>query len=221
MMAIYEKHFEAEEALFTTIRDNKHDIADHRHRHLGLMNTVKDAQLSISEEMTEYIKNWLAQHIKNTDFTYRRLLPVVHPVPTPFKWNEDHKELFSCLADVEANSSDEAILESCRKSYADHFKAETDQLALSTTYPKKELHQHINNHNILLHSMGGLTTPIPRSGLTLPRTGSLSISPTPISDIRTRCPTLLLTPMPGTNPLKSFTRDSMMSTLCSLTSCSS
>merc|ERR1712172_191934 len=58
------------QALYTTIRDNKHDIADHRLRHLGLMNTVKGAQIPITEEMTDFIKNWLAQHIKNTDFTY-------------------------------------------------------------------------------------------------------------------------------------------------------
>jgi len=173
LQALYNEHFRAEEALFTTIRDNKHDIADHRGRHLGLMNTVTGAQVPITEEMTDFIKNWLTQHIKNTDFTYRGLLPVVHPIPSPFKWNsffavfyqdmdEDHKVLFSCLADVEANPSDEGILESCRKSYADHFKAETDQLALSTTYPKEELYQHINKHNILLHSMSGLTIPVPQ-----------------------------------------------------------
>merc|ERR1711990_1229273 len=95
-------------------------------------------------------------HIKNTDFTYKGLLPEIHPIPTPFKWNsffavfyqdmdDDHKVLFSCLADVEANPSDEGILASCRKSYQDHFKAETDLLAKSTTYPKEELYQHIKN----------------------------------------------------------------------------
>merc|ERR1712212_579204 len=42
----------------------------------------------------------------------------------------------------------------------DHFKAETDLLAQSTTYPKEELYQHINKHNILLNSMAGLTTPV-------------------------------------------------------------
>merc|ERR1719222_777363 len=162
-----------EEAVFTTIRDNKHDIADHRQRHLGLMNTVKGAQIPITEEMTDFIKNWLAQHIKNTDFTYRGLLPEVHPFPSPFKWNsffavfyqdmdEDHKVLFSCLADVEANPSDDGILASCLKSYQDHFKAETDLLAKSATYPKEELYQHINKHNILLTSMEGLTTPVPQ-----------------------------------------------------------
>ena len=198
LQALYNEHFRAEEALFTTIRDNKHNIADHRQRHLGLMNTVLGAQIPITEEMTDFIKNWLAQHIKNTDFTYRGLLPEVHPIPTPFKWNrffavfyqdmdEDHKVqgkyatrllfclistfqyehfflqvLFSCLADVEANPSDAGILASCLKTYQDHFKAETDLLAQSATYPKEELYQHINKHNILLTSMEGLTTPVPQ-----------------------------------------------------------
>merc|ERR1712216_819911 len=171
LQALYNEHFRTEEALFTTIRDNKHDIADHRLRHLGLMNTVKGAQIPITEEMTDFIKNWLAQHIKNTDFTYKGLLPEIHPIPAPFKWNsffavfyqdmdEDHKVLFSCLADIEANPSDDGILASCLKSYQDHFKAETDLLAKSTTYPKEELYQHINKHNILLKSMAGLTTPV-------------------------------------------------------------
>ena len=76
--------------------------------------------------------------------------------------DDDHKVLFSCLTDVEANPSDEAILESCRKSYQDHFKAETDLLAKSSIYPREELYQHINKHNILLNSMAGLTTPVPQ-----------------------------------------------------------
>merc|ERR1712032_783566 len=164
LQALYNEHFRTEEALFTTIRDNKHDIADHRQRHLGLMNTVKGAQIPITEEMTDFIKNWLAQHIKNTDFTYKGLLPEIHPIPTPFKWNsffavfyqdmdDDHKVLFSCLADVEANPSDEGILASCRKSYQDHFKAETDLLAKSSTYPKEELYQHITNTDFRYKNM--------------------------------------------------------------------
>ena len=76
--------------------------------------------------------------------------------------DDDHKVLFSCHADVEANPSDEAILESCRKSYQDHFKAETDLLAKSSIYPKEELYQHLNKHNILFNSSAGLTTPVPQ-----------------------------------------------------------
>jgi len=168
---LFNEHFAAEEELFTVVRDNKHDIADHRLRHLGLMNTVKGAQVPISEEITEFIKNWLAQHIKNTDFSYRGLLPEVHPIPTPFKWNsffavfykdmdEDHKELFSCLAAVEASPTDEALLRSCLQTYKDHFTAEEELMAKSSTYPKEELHQHINKHNLLLLTAESLTVPV-------------------------------------------------------------
>ena len=68
--------------------------------------------------------------------------------------------LFSCLADVEQNPADEALLSSCLKSYEDHFVAETDLLAESATYPKEELYQHINKHNTFLVAMRGLTTPV-------------------------------------------------------------
>merc|ERR1712172_292187 len=205
---------------------------DHRQRHLGLMNTVKGAQIPITEEMTDFIKNWLAQHIKNTDFTYKGLLPEVHPIPNPFKWNaffavyypemdEEHKVLFSCLAEVEQSPADDALLASCLKSYEDHFVKETDLLAQSATYPKEELYQHINKHNTFLVAMRGRPPPSARNGSTLQRTGSPSISPTPISGTRTRCPIPWLTPMSGTSPSKCSTRDSMMSTSSSLTSCSS
>merc|ERR1711970_1555286 len=171
LQALYNEHFRTEEALFTTIRDNKHDIADHRQGHLGLMNTVKGAQIPITEEMTDFIKNWLAQHIKNTDFTYKGLLPEIHPIPTPFKWNSffavyypemdaEHKVLFSCLAEVEQSPADDALLSSCLKSYEDHFVKETDLLAQSATYPKEELYQHINKHNTFLVAVRGLTTPV-------------------------------------------------------------
>merc|ERR1712216_506096 len=171
---LYNEHFRTEEALFTTIRDNKHDIADHRQRHLGLMNTVKGAQIPITEEMTDFIKNWLAQHIKNTDFTYKGLLPEVHPIPNPFKWNasfavyypemdEEHKVLFSCLAEVEQSPADDALLASCLKSYEDHFVKETDLVAqrgLTTPvgqewidFAKNWLSQHIPNTDFRYKNM--------------------------------------------------------------------
>merc|ERR1719228_2713590 len=67
---LYNAHFRYEESMFTTILDNTHNIAEHRQRHLGLMNTIKGAVVPITHEITEFVKNWLAQHIKNTDFDY-------------------------------------------------------------------------------------------------------------------------------------------------------
>ena len=71
----------------SAILDNKHNIAEHRNRHLGIMNTVKGAVVPITEEITEFVKNWLAQHIKNTDFDYMGKMPEIYPIPEPYKWN--------------------------------------------------------------------------------------------------------------------------------------
>merc|ERR1719285_1398817 len=50
--------------------------------HVGLFDIVRDVEADRNnEEMTDFIKNWLAQHIKNTDFTYKGLLPEIHPIP--------------------------------------------------------------------------------------------------------------------------------------------
>ena len=86
MVNLYNEHFRFGEGMFTTILDNKHDIADHRGRHLGLMKTVEGAVVPITEEITEFIKNWLAQHIKNTDVTYKGKMPEIFPIPEPYKW---------------------------------------------------------------------------------------------------------------------------------------
>merc|ERR1712212_174724 len=87
MIHVFNEHFRNEEGMFSRIPDNTHNIADHRNRHLGIMNTVKGAVAPISEEITEFVKNWLAQHIKNTDFDYMGKMPEIYPIPEPFKWN--------------------------------------------------------------------------------------------------------------------------------------
>merc|ERR1712216_988366 len=162
-------HFDYEEGEFCKVEG--YDCYGHYLKHYNFQTKFQSAHLPIPKEITDFIKNWLAQHIKNTDFTYKGLLPEVHPIPNPFKWNaffavyypemdEEHKVLFSCLADVEQSPSDDALLASCLKSYEDHFVKETDLLAQSATYPKEELYQHINKHNTFLVAMRGLTTPV-------------------------------------------------------------
>merc|ERR1719244_1410718 len=77
MIKVFNDHFRYEESMFSTIMDNVHDIADHRNRHLGVMNTIVGARVPISQEILEFVKNWLVQHIKNTDFDYKGKMPVV------------------------------------------------------------------------------------------------------------------------------------------------
>ena len=42
-----------------------------------------------ADEIT-WAKNWLVQHIKNTDFQYGGTMP--HPVPRPYDWDESFEE---------------------------------------------------------------------------------------------------------------------------------
>ena len=97
MVILFNEHFRYEEGMFTTILDNKHNIAEHRGRHLGIMNTVKGAVVPITEEITEFVKNWLAQHIKNTDFDYRGKMPEIFAVPEPYKWDRSFAVFVSII----------------------------------------------------------------------------------------------------------------------------
>jgi len=173
LVEVYNAHFRYEESQFTVIEDEDFDSADHRNRHLAIMRTLEGAVVPISKEMTEFVKNWLAQHIKNTDFKYKGKMPVIHPIPEPFLWNaffavhyadmdNEHKPLFSCLGEVEKNPNDADLLASCLKSYADHFKHEEKLLSESATYADSDLYQHINKHNSFLATAHGITTPVPQ-----------------------------------------------------------
>jgi len=173
MFKVYEEHFRNEEAMFTTIEDADYDPADHRNRHLALMKTIMGVVTPITEEMTEFIKNWLAQHIKNTDFKYKGRMPEIHPVPKPFKWNSffavhypqmdaEHKVLFSCLHDVEMDPGNADVAKACIQSYQDHFDHEEKYLSESGSYSKSDLYMHKNKHAAFMATAHSLGSPVPQ-----------------------------------------------------------
>merc|ERR1712080_71914 len=149
LLTTYVAHFVYEESQFSTILDADFDPADHKVRHDAIVNTLKGVVVPVSEEVTNFIKNWLVQHIKNTDFKYKGTMPVVHAIPEPFRWTSyyavlyehmdtEYKHLFDCLAQVEATPGDAALVTSCLKSYEDHFRHEESLLKV-VDYTKEKV----------------------------------------------------------------------------------
>ena len=74
--------------------------------------------------------------------------------------DNEHKPLFTCVADLEKTPEDAVLLASCLKAYEDHFAHEQKLFLESATYADVDKYQHINKHNAFLATMRGLTTPV-------------------------------------------------------------
>merc|ERR1712080_460269 len=190
MGTTYVAHFVYEESQFSTILDADFDPADHKVRHDAIVNTLKGVVVPVSEEVTNFIENWLVQHIKNTDFKYKGKMPVVHAIPEPFRWTSyyavlyehmdtEHKHLFDCLAQVEATPVDAALVTSCLKSYEDHFRHEESLLKDSFTLRRNFTSTSTSTTPSLLRPMA-FQFQCPKPSSTLVRTGFASTSLTPI-----------------------------------------
>ena len=101
----FQDHFTLEEHLFKQTMSNEY-IADHIGKHTDFLARFGTWTSPVPESELTWAKNWLVQHIKNTDFKYMDLLP--HNVPKPFHWDDsfnvfyqrlddEHKQLFERL----------------------------------------------------------------------------------------------------------------------------
>merc|ERR1712002_1082329 len=71
---LLEEHFEYEEGKFCEIPD--YNCVDHKMKHYRFWVTFKEQKVPVGCEDIHWTKNWLAQHIKNTDHQYKeRFLP--------------------------------------------------------------------------------------------------------------------------------------------------
>merc|ERR1711971_891657 len=61
--------FAYEEGEFCKVKG--YDCYGHYLKHYNFQTKFQSAHLPIPKEITDEAKNWLAQHIKNTDFAYR------------------------------------------------------------------------------------------------------------------------------------------------------
>merc|ERR1712080_380808 len=92
----------------------------------------------VSTEYLDWATNWLAQHIKNTDFKYRYKLATNHKTPEPYIWNEEfqvsykrlddeHIGLFESMYDLEMNLRSQEKVDNLQILMRDHFYYEEAQ----------------------------------------------------------------------------------------------
>ena len=74
--------------------------------------------------------------------------------------DEEHKPLFTCVAEIENHPNDQKLIDSCLEAYVEHFNHEQSLFTASNLYPDEEAYQHINKHDAFLATMRGLTTPV-------------------------------------------------------------
>merc|ERR1719369_1388311 len=97
-------HFDYEESEFCKVPD--YDCYGHYLKHYNFQTKFQEAHTPLSAEVTDMAKNWLAQHIKNTDFAYRGKL-TLHLVLKSLTWPRTglHSISRTLTSHTEASSS--------------------------------------------------------------------------------------------------------------------
>ena len=94
---VYRDHFDYEEKQFMACGEPC-DADAHKKKHDIFFKTLTWVTNPVSAEYVAFDKNWLAQHIKNTDFKYRYKLATQHKAPEPYVWNNEFEVFVSiCL----------------------------------------------------------------------------------------------------------------------------
>ena len=91
---VYRDHFDYEEKQFMACGEPC-DADAHKKKHDIFFKTLTWVTNPVSQEYLEWAKNWLAQHIKNTDFKYKYKLATHHKVPEPYVWNNEFEVFVS------------------------------------------------------------------------------------------------------------------------------
>ena len=91
---VYRDHFDYEEKQFMECGEPC-DADAHKKKHDIFFKTLTWVTNPVSKEYMDFAKNWLAQHIKNTDFKYRYKLATRHKTPEPYIWNNEFEVFVS------------------------------------------------------------------------------------------------------------------------------
>ena len=96
---VYRDHFDYEEKQFMACGEPC-DADAHKKKHDIFFKTLTWVTNPVSQEYVAFAKNWLAQHIKNTDFKYRYKLATHHKTPEPYIWNNEFEVFVSICITV-------------------------------------------------------------------------------------------------------------------------
>merc|ERR1712121_593021 len=124
-------HFYYEEAQFCDSIDLPWDYcSEHKRKHVQFSEKIAKLAAPVTHDEIYFAMDWLAQHIKNTDFGYKGHLK--HKVPEPYVWDasfatdytrldEEHNILFSDILAVSQHPEDSGKLEKLKKDMKLHF----------------------------------------------------------------------------------------------------
>merc|ERR1711872_1155436 len=138
----YHDHFTFEEGLFKQTMSDDY-IEDHLGKHKAFLDRFDKWTSPVPEEELTWAKNWLVQHIKNTDFGYRGHLK--HEVPEPYVWDasfstdykrldEEHDVLFADILKVSQDPDSAANLDTLKKNMRLHFDYEQQRFCAVPSY---------------------------------------------------------------------------------------
>merc|ERR1712126_370667 len=143
---------------------------DHKGKHADFMNRFTAWTSPVATGELSWAKNWLVQHIKNTDFKYVDLLP--HHVPKPYTWDDsfevfyarlddEHKILFDSIRAVGHDQDSTKALSDLKFQMRAHFDYESGIFCDSETYLDCE--EHKKKHDTFYQRLYDLTTPVNKS----------------------------------------------------------
>merc|ERR1712055_1246584 len=90
LMKIMREHFYYEEAQFCDAHDLPWDYCkEHKKKHSDFSERFVRMYAPVDLGEIKWAQDWLAQHIKNTDFGYKGSLK--HETPEPYVWDESFK----------------------------------------------------------------------------------------------------------------------------------
>merc|ERR1711890_159683 len=153
---VFRDHFDYEEKQFMACGELC-DADAHKKKHDIFFKTLTWVTNPVSTEYLDWATNWLAQHIKNTDFKYRYKLATNHKTPEPYIWNEEfqvsykrlddeHIGLFESMYDLEMNLRSQEKVDNLQRLMRDHFYYEEAQFCYALDLPWDYCKEHKKKH---------------------------------------------------------------------------